>query len=312
MDLDEWKSTVGLYKDPFIDSEWIDQSIYVSRTNRALLSEVISSTKNRESQIMLITGPYGIGKGAFKHALEGALNSAEDIIIKTFTVKQPNFTELQFFRAVGNELGLEFVTYLRDRWEVRRKLERKIVEDATNSFLLLIVDDAHYITPQALHAIKYVTDIEKSSVKCCTALLLGMEKVLDILSRGSLGQVVDRIHLRRNLKTFSQRDTLEYIARTVAYSRENPLPLEYEFPDTPVEVQNEVDKLIPFDVMAGIRVHALTAGIPRHVRLLCSEAIKIAAITAESNQQAERFNITTSTIQMAWDSLLRRKEVNSS
>jgi len=166
MELDEWKLTVGLYRDAFIDSEWIDPSIYVSRTNKALLDEVATSTKNRESQIMLITGPYGIGKGAFKHALEDHLGSAKDITIRAFTVKQPNLTELQFFRAVGNEIGLEFGTYLRDRWEVRRKLERKILEDAKSRFLLLIVDDAHYITPQALHAVKYITDIEQSSKKC--------------------------------------------------------------------------------------------------------------------------------------------------
>jgi len=312
MELDEWKLTVGLYRDAFIDSEWIDPSIYVSRTNKALLDEVATSTKNRESQIMLITGPYGIGKGAFKHALEDHLGSAKDITIRAFTVKQPNLTELQFFRAVGNEIGLEFGTYLRDRWEVRRKLERKILEDAKSRFLLLIVDDAHYITPQALHAVKYITDIEQSSKKCCTALLLGTEKVLEILSRGSLGQVADRIHLRRNLKAFSQRDTLEYMARAVAFCRDDSLHPEYEFPDTPKDVQNEKAKLEPFDVMAGIRVHGLTSGIPRYVRLLCSEAVKIAAITAENNQPTERFNITPTTIQIAWDSLLGRKEVPSS
>jgi len=41
MDLEEWKSNVGLYRDSFVDSEWIDQSIYVSRTNGALMNEVI-------------------------------------------------------------------------------------------------------------------------------------------------------------------------------------------------------------------------------------------------------------------------------
>ena len=310
MDVEEWKSAVGFYRDAFIDSEWIDPSIYVSRTNRALLNEVVTSTKNRESQIMLTTGPYGIGKGAFKHALEACLNGATDIVVKAFTVKQPNLTELQFYRAVGNQIGLDFGTYLRDRWEVRRKLEKRIIEDTQKRFLLLIVDDAHYITPEALHALKYITDIEQNSTKCCTALLLGTEKVLDILSRGSLGQVADRIHLRRSLKAFSQRDTLEYIARAVAFSSDEPLAAEYEFPETPKDVENEKAKLEPFDIMAAIRVHGLTVGSPRYVRLLCSEATKMAAITAEDKKPETKFIITPAIIQMAWDSLLRRREVS--
>jgi len=94
MNVEDWRSAVGLYKDSFIDAEWIDPSIYVARTNAALLSEVAASTKNRECQIMLVTGPYGIGKGALKHALEINLHNTQELIIKTFTVTQPNFTEL--------------------------------------------------------------------------------------------------------------------------------------------------------------------------------------------------------------------------
>ena len=69
MDLDDRKSSVGLYRDPFIDAEWIDSSIYVVRTNAQLSHEIVTSTRNKESQIMLVRGPSGIGKGAFKHAL---------------------------------------------------------------------------------------------------------------------------------------------------------------------------------------------------------------------------------------------------
>jgi type II secretory pathway predicted ATPase ExeA len=311
IDLDEWKSLAGFYKDPFIDSEWIDQSVYVLRPNGALLNEVSESTKNRESQIMLVRGPYGIGKGAFKHALETCLDQCTDIVINAFTVKQPNLTELQFYRAVGNAIGLEFGTYLRDRWEVRRKLEKKIIDETKNGFFLLIVDDAHYITPDALHAIKYITDIEQNNVKCCTALLLGTDAILETLKRKGLGQVVDRIHLRRSMKAFSQRDTLEYIARAIAFSRDEPLQLDYAFPDTPTEVQEEKSKLEPFEVLAGIRVYSLTSGIPRHVRLLCSEAIKMAAITADSRKGAEMLNIVPDTIQLAWDSLLGKGEIPS-
>jgi type II secretory pathway predicted ATPase ExeA len=146
MNLQDWKSGAGIYRDAFIDSEWIDPSVYVSRTNGELLDELLVSSQNRESQIMLVTGPYGIGKGAFKHALEAKLNEDKDVLIKTFTIKQPNFTELQFYRAFGNALGLDFESYLRDRWEVRRKLERKIIHETQDKFILLIVDDVHYIT----------------------------------------------------------------------------------------------------------------------------------------------------------------------
>lgn len=312
MDLEDWRSAVGLYRNPFKDAEWIDPSIYVFRTNKTLLREVATSTKNRECQIMLIIGPHGIGKGAFKHAFEMMLRNAQDIVIRAFTVTQPNFTELQFYRAVGNELGLSFEKYLRDRLEVRRKLTHRIVGEANDQYLLLIVDDAHYITAEALHAVKYITDIEQSGVKCCTALLLGTGKILKTLDRQSLRQVADRIHLRRSLKAFSQRDTLEYIARAVGYANENPLSLKYEFPDTPKEVQSEARQLAPFEVMSGIRIHGFTGGTPRYVRLLCSEATKIAARMAEKRPQSERFIITPSIIQLAWDSLLRRKEVLSS
>ena len=311
MNIAEWRSSVGIYKDPFIDSELIDPSVYVRRTNASLLQEVITSTENRESQIMLITGPWGWGKGAFKRTFQTSLDSAEDVLINTFTVVQPNFTELQFYKAVGHELGLNFGRYWRDRLGVRRMLTDKIHTCSEKEFLLLIIDDAHYLTAEALHAVKYITDIEREGIKCCTALLLGTKRVLNTLARGSLGQVVDRIHLRRSLKPFSQRDTLEYIVRALAYGNECPLSKEYEFPYTPKGTEAESKRLGPFSKLAGIRIYGLTGGVPRYVRLLCSEAIKVRVKTLDKSPDSEKFSITPVIVQQAWDSLLQRNEVRS-
>ena len=306
MNTELWKSSVGMYRDPFIDSEWLGPSLYVWRTNGGLLKELYDSILKSESQIMLVTAPYGFGKGAFKHALQFVLNSGTKIPVESMTIPQPYYTEIQLYRAFLYGRGVQLLEYRRDRLELRKKVT-DVLDQQTGRFLL-VIDDAHYVRPETMHAIKYISDLEKNGKKMCSVLLLGTDDVLGALKGKDMAQIADRLHLRRALKTFSQRDTLEYVARAVGYSTERELDPNYEFPLSATEAAAESKRLAPFTIDAGVQIHALTGGVPRYVRLLCSEAVKVRA-ASEGASTSARLVISPEIISAAWTSLLNNSEV---
>lgn len=121
---------------------------------------------------------------------------------------------------------------------------------------------------------------------------------------------MDRMHLRRELKPFSQRDTFEYVYRAMAYAKLEQLRYGYEFPSDPDLARAGANGLSPFNIESVARIFALTGGVPRHVRLLCSQAISVRAREAEAVEQHERFKILASVVVQAWDSLLGHQEVH--
>lgn len=65
--------------------------------------------------------------------------------------------------------------------EVRRLLTDRLRQFTPDRNLLLIIDDAQLLHPEAMFGLKYVTDLERRGNKICTALLLGSPEIQDLL-----------------------------------------------------------------------------------------------------------------------------------
>ena len=280
--------------------------------NADVLSDVLNSVIKREAQIMLVKAPFGFGKSALRDAIRSFLTNSNEIDVKPIMVQQPEFSELQFYKDVGTALGIEFGKYWRDKFEVRRLLKDKLLKEDHGAHKLLIVDDAQFLHPDALFAVKYITDLERKGQKICTALLLGSPEIDRLLEKPTIAQVVDRMHLRRDLRPFSQRDTFEYVARAMSYAKLEPVAGDYEFPTSAEAALAEAYRLEPFNPEAVAKAFDLTNGVPRYLRLLCAQALLIRAREAEGISERDRFRVLASVMERAWETLLARQEAGVS
>lgn len=226
--------------------------------------------------------------------------------IEFLVLEQVEWTKLQLYRQLARALG---VSDEGDTHRVRSNVEQALQKRVDMGIEpLIILDDAHYLKPSAFDAIKHISDIEKNGKKICPVLILGYHRVVEQLKKGDLAQVADRIHLRRALNLFSQRDVFEYVARTASFGRSLPLSISYEFPiQSNAVVQAEAPRLAPFTLPAVGKIYELSRN-PRIVRLICAEALKIQASESDALQAPARFAITAKTIERAWEAIKLREE----
>ena len=259
---------------------------------------------------MLVKAPFGFGKSAFREAVRSFLVNYDAVKVKTIILLQPEFDELQFYREVASALGVES-RRSDDKIEIRNLLTKKLVSESYDRQFLIILDDAQFLGEDALFGIKFLTDLERNGRKICSALLLCSPEIDSLLSRPKLAQVVDRMHLRRDLRPFSQRDTFEYVSRAMSYAKLEPLPGDYEFPSTSDGALLETHRLEPFIPEAVANIFDLTGGVPRAVRLLCARSIVLRAREAEGFPGHDGFRIRSDVVNRAWEALLDRGEAHT-
>ena len=279
------------------------------RVNLEPLTDVLNSVLNRQAQIMIVKAPYGFGKSAFREAVRSFLGHYDRVKVKPIVLLQPEFNELQFYREVAIALGVD-TRRSDDKIEIRQLLTRKLMSESYDTQFLLILDDAHFLGEDALFGTKFLTDLERNGRKICSALLLCSPDIDSLLSRPGVAQVVDRMHLRRDLRPFSQRDTFEYVSRAMSYAKMEPLPDGYEFPSTSEKALLETHRLEPFIPEAVASVFDLTGGVPRQVRLLCAQSIALRAKEAEGLPGHDGFRILGDVVNRAWGALLDRGEAH--
>jgi type II secretory pathway predicted ATPase ExeA len=279
------------------------------RVNLEPLNDVINSVLNREAQIMIVKAPYGFGKSAFREVVSSFLVNYDGAKVKPIVLLQPEFNELQLYREIAGALGVSLDREVTDTRETRQLLTRKLIAESHDKQFLLILDDAHFLHADALFGVKFITDLERNGRKICTALLLCSPEVDELLSQPSIAQVVDRMHLRRELRSFSQRDTFEYVSRAMSYAKLEPLSPDYEFPPTAEGALLEAHRLEPFIPEAVARVFDLTGGVPRQVRQLCSRSMALRAREAEGVPGRDGFRVLGNVVERAWEAMLNREEV---
>ena len=93
--------------------------------------------------------------------------------------------------------------------------------DALNGYLLerhaqghrvvVVIDEAQNLSPEALEQVRLLTNLETSSEKLLQIILIGQPELAITLQRHDLRQLSQRIVGRFNLKPLSKTETREYI-----------------------------------------------------------------------------------------------------
>jgi general secretion pathway protein A len=135
--------------------------------------------------------------------------------------------------------------------------------DVLNQFLLkthavgqnnvLIIDEAQNLSPDVLEQLRLLTNLETSERKLLQIILIGQPELRAMLARPELEQLAQRVTARFHLEALSPKETAHYVRHRLSVAG--------------------LDRPLPFERDALLRVHALARGVPRRINLLCDRAL---------------------------------------
>lgn len=213
-----------------------------------VLSRMVDSVR-AEKGLMVVAGPIGTGKTTLSQKLMVSVPKNTRII----WLGEPPDTSDELLLFLSQELHISpgssgRVFVLRDIKEYLLKLRNE------GNRCLLIIDEVHKISDDALECVRLLNNLEQGSSKLIQMLLIGQEEFLVKLSRPQLESFKQRIAWLEAIGTMTPLQTHEYIMHRlkVAGSRSSI------FADDAIEA-----------------IVSATRGTPRLVNTFCDRALRI-------------------------------------
>ena len=245
---------------PFVSTPHIDR-FYSARAAHVALSKACS-TVDRASGTVVVIGPTGSGKTLFLNMIEDQFRSVYQVVNLAcarlaerhdllqsilFDLNQP------YLNMSEGELRLALIDYL------------KPTVECPNGILLL-VDDAHLLTPALFDEIRLLTNLVRDGRPRAQLVLAGNMRLEENLMDSNLESFNQRIAARCYLENFTASETEGYVVSAV--SRAGGVGNNIFTPD-------------------GIEaVYEVTEGCPRLINQVCDHAMILAASTRTTSIDA--------------------------
>ena len=200
--------------------------------------------------LIVVTGEVGTGKTTI---LRWMMNRLDRTVLVAYLFN-PRMTVAEFYQYISSPKLLDV-----PRWESKSELLLKLGEvlDSRHSRGLrtvLIIDEAHGLSPAVLEEIRLLSNFESDSAKQLQIILTGQPELRDVLNQPELRQLKQRIALRCEIRPLPTiEETERYIAsRLLAAGAER----------TDIFTPSAVDFIF-----------RCSEGIPRQINNLCDNAL---------------------------------------
>jgi len=204
----------------------------------------------RHSGFVVMTGEVGTGKTLLVRCLLELLRRTDVGFAYVFNTR---LSPLEFIRYIAGDLGIAVAGKAKD--ELLLELSAFLVQRHRKRLTtLLVVDEAHHLTPEVLEEVRLLTNLETAQEKLLQILLVGQPELDDKLDSWELRQLKQRVAMRCHLEPLVSDETKEYVRRRLQVAgAEAPASI---FPDATLA-----------------QVHRHSRGIPRLINTVCENAL---------------------------------------
>ena len=159
--------------------------------------------------LIVVTGEVGTGKTTI---LRWMMNRLDRTVLVAY-IFNPRMTVSEFYQYMSSPKLLDV-----PRWESKSELLLRLGEvlDSRHSRGLrtvLVIDEAHGLSPAVLEEIRLMSNFESDSAKQLQIVLTGQPELRDVLNQPGLRQLKQRVALRCEIKSLPDiEETARYIA----------------------------------------------------------------------------------------------------
>lgn len=225
--------------------------IHLTAQHADVISGLAFGVLERKGYLVL-TAEAGLGKTTALRAFSNLLAESNVISSIIFT---PTLTPQEFLELAMLNFGFKDVPA--SKAQRLKLLEEFLVRsEAEGKIVVLIVDEAHQLSPDLLEEIRLLGNFETVSRKLLQIVLVGQNQLNDQLNLPQLWQLKQRITLRMALRRLDQEAVQQFIQfRWAKAGGEEPSP---------------------FGAGAMQAIAAWSGGVPRLINVICDNALLIA------------------------------------
>lgn len=234
--------------------------IYLSQRHRDALAHLLYGVgQGGAGGFVQLTGEVGTGKTTLCRALLEQVPEGTHIAL----ILNPMMNSMELLQAICEELGVDTGAAGPGSKLLVDRLTRFLLDvHHAGGRVVVVIDEAQNLGPEALEQIRLLTNLETSKEKLLQIILLGQPELRELLRRQSLRQLAQRITARYHLTPLGPGDTARYVNHRleVAGATRNP-----------------------FKAAALRALYQRSHGVPRLINIIADRAL-VGAYAAERGQ----------------------------
>ena len=230
--------------------------LFLAPTHREALSGLMFTILNHRGTAVL-TGEVGTGKTTLLRKLIRALPEEK---VQFCCVLNTNVSASEFFELILIGFGLPIPKESKAQ-RLLRFWEFLMARDQEGITPVLLIDEAHRLTPELLEEVRLLMNFETAERKLLQVVLAGQSELRDLLHREDLRQLRQRVSVRLDILPLKVTEVEPYVRHRWSLGGGNG-----NFPFSPQAI----------DLLA----HS-SKGIPRVVNAICDISL-LRAYTSES------------------------------
>lgn len=211
-----YTSFYGLCCNPFLKDESIKY---------AFKSKDFTETINRFKFLIeikgigLFIGESGLGK---TYTTRYFINSLNKNLFKVIYISvSPNMSTFDFLKTISDELCLDIgACYKTDIYnKIQNEIKRLVNQDRMR--LIIIIDDAHFLTKEIIYNFKMLYDFEMDSKDYVTLILISHPKLKTELSKKIYETINQRIIVNYTFNGLSRDEVKDYVKTRLKLANSN-------------------------------------------------------------------------------------------
>src|ERR1700733_12342187 len=250
-----YKAFYNLARNPF-DISPDPAFLFATPRHNEALAALYHAVRGHKGFVVL-TGEVGTGKTLLLRCVLQLFRESSDITYAY--VFNGRLSPCEFLEYIATDFGLSVAG--KNKTQILFELSNFLVARGSKDLTtVLVVDEAHHLSPDILEEIRLLTNLETANEKLLQILLVGQPELDQKLDSVDLRQLKQRVALRSHLAALDLSEARGYIERRLQLAG-SPAPAT----------------LFPPEAIAAIHRHS--RGIPRLINTICENALIAAYAT---------------------------------